>query len=77
MPKLQPVTKCPHCGFPAFRSLTTGNEQPLVAAVNYTKSLPKPSVAIGSGWYSPAYVKRCDICGFLGFFDKQIVDDLL
>ena len=69
--------KCPCCGSHSFGFITTkvgSREGPAIAALHFVMRMDTPSTACGSGWYHPAYVKKCAACGYIGFFDKDTVD---
>lgn len=74
MPKRLSTTDCPHCGSHNFKALAYCKSDTIARVlINYTTALDS-SVSRPVGWFVPAYVKRCNTCGFLGFFDKKIVD---
>ncbi len=67
-------TRCPHCGEHDFRSVAFNPDKgSLYISLLYTQN-QKACVGDPAGWRIPAYIKRCDKCGFIGLFYKNIVD---
>lgn len=71
--------KCPCCGSPDFTFIQAKagfRDGPAIAALHFVMGMDSPSTACGPGWYHPVYVKRCASCGYIGFFDREIVDEM-